>query len=51
MTLARTPCHGAVGLGGEGQGEALALSAHGSAFFTVPEGPHPAIRRYSAARR
>jgi hypothetical protein len=50
-TLARTPCRGTAGLGGEGQGEALALSAHGSAFFTVPEGSHPAIRRYSAARR
>ena len=35
----------------EGQGEALALTAHGTAFFTVPEGADPAIRRYAAARR
>jgi hypothetical protein len=50
-TLKRAPCRGAPGLGDEGQGEALALSAHGGAFFTVPEGADPAIRRYAAARR
>jgi len=50
-TLKRAPCRGTVGLGDEGQGEALALSAHGGAFFTVPEGTGSAIRRYAAARR
>jgi hypothetical protein len=50
-TLKRAPCRGTLGLGDEGQGEALALSAHGGAFFTVPEGAEPAIRRYAAARR
>jgi hypothetical protein len=50
-TLKRGPCRGALGLGDEGQGEALALTAHGGALFTVPEGADPAIRRYAAARR
>ena len=31
----------------EGQGEALALTRHGGAFYTVPEGGQPPIRRYS----
>ena len=30
----------------EGQGEALALSRDGRAFYTVPEGARPALRRY-----
>ena len=30
----------------EGQGEALALTRDGRAFFTVPEGLGAAIRRY-----
>ena len=47
-TLRRRPCRGRVDLGGEGQGEALALSRGGSAFFTVPEGAGAAIRRYVA---
>jgi hypothetical protein len=50
-TLRRAPCRGTLGLGDEGQGEALALTAHGTAFLTVPEGADPAIRRYAAARR
>jgi hypothetical protein len=50
-TLRRAPCRGTLGLGDEGQGEALALSAHGAAFLTVPEGTGAAVRRYAAARR
>ena len=34
----------------EGQGEALALTRDGRAFFTVPEGLHAAIRRYVPVR-
>jgi hypothetical protein len=49
--LARRPCSPRVDLFAEGQGEALALSAHGGAFYTVPEGRDPAIRRYAPARR
>jgi hypothetical protein len=30
----------------EGQGEALALNRDGTAFYTVPEGPNPRLRRY-----
>jgi hypothetical protein len=52
VSLARTivdgrRCTGQVGLGGEGQGEALALDAHGRSFYTVPEGAAPALRRYT----
>lgn len=50
-TLRRAPCRGEVSLGGEGQGEALALSRDGRGFWTVPEGGNPPIRRYRAARR
>jgi hypothetical protein len=50
-TLRETPCRGDTDLGGEGQGEALALTAHGTGFATVPEGRHPALRRYAAPRR
>jgi hypothetical protein len=32
---------------GEGQGEALGLTRDGGAFYTVPEGRRPAIRRYA----
>jgi hypothetical protein len=46
--LRRTPCAGRVSLAGEGQGEALALTADGRAFLTVPEGGNPVIRRYAA---
>jgi hypothetical protein len=50
-TLRRVPCRGRVSLGGEGQGEALALGRDGRAFFTVPEGGGAAIRRYASRRR
>jgi hypothetical protein len=49
--LNRTPCLAPVNLIAEGQGEALALSRDGRAFYTVPEGPNPALRRYQASRR
>lgn len=45
--LRRKPCTAGAPLFGEGQGEALALAADGRAFYTVPEGPTPAIRRYA----
>ena len=34
----------------EGQGEALALTRDGGAFYTVPEGEHATIRRYAPVR-
>lgn len=40
------PCTSRADLFAEGQGEALALTADGRAFYTVPEGLQPAIRRY-----
>jgi hypothetical protein len=49
--LKRKPCLAPVNLIAEGQGEALALSRNGRAFYTVPEGPDPALRRYQASRR
>jgi len=45
--LRRRPCSPPNDLLVEGQGEALALSRDGRAFLTVPEGPSPAIRRYT----
>jgi len=30
----------------EGQGESLALARNGRAFYTIPEGPNPVLRRY-----
>ena len=45
--LRRKPCTAGAPLFGEGQGEALALAADGRAFYTVPEGPSPPIRRYA----
>jgi hypothetical protein len=48
QALRRRPCSPRNDLFAEGQGEALALSAHGRSFFTVPEGARPAIRRYTA---
>jgi hypothetical protein len=45
--LRRRPCTAGALLIGEGQGEALALGAHGRAFYTVPEGAQPEIRRYA----
>jgi hypothetical protein len=47
--LARRPCVARADLLVEGQGEALALSRAGDAFYTVPEGARPAIRRYVPA--
>jgi hypothetical protein len=49
--LRRRPCSPRAGLFAEGQGEALALTARGGAFYTVPEGPRPALRRYAPAGR
>jgi hypothetical protein len=45
--LRRKPCRAGAPLFAEGQGEALALAADGRSFYTVPEGVHPAIRRYA----
>ena len=47
--LRRRPCIADAGLLGEGQGETIALTADGRAFFTVPEGPRPALRRYASS--
>ena len=44
--LRRRPCVVDAGLLGEGQGETLALTPDGGAFYTVPEGPRPLLRRY-----
>jgi hypothetical protein len=46
--LRRRPCAVAADLGQEGQGEALALTTDARAFFTVPEGRRPALRRYES---
>lgn len=48
--LDRAPCAARADLAGEGQGEALALTPDGRAFFTVPEGRRPALRRYAPGR-
>ena len=45
--LRREPCVAATGLLAEGQGETLALTRDGRAFYTVPEGPNPPLRRYA----
>ncbi len=47
--LRRRSCSPRTDLFVEGQGEALALSAHGRSFYTVPEGARPALRRYAAS--
>jgi hypothetical protein len=47
--LRRRPCTAPADLFAEGQGESLALTAHGGAFYTVPEGSRPEIRRYAPA--
>ncbi len=44
--LKRKPCHVPADLSREGQGEALALTRNGRAFYTVPEGATPRLRRY-----
>jgi hypothetical protein len=49
--LRRKPCVAATGLFAEGQGETLALTRDGRAFYTVPEGPNPPLRRYASATR
>ena len=48
--LRRRPCAPRAALLGEGQGEAIALTRDGRAFYTVPEGPRPAVRRYARPR-
>ncbi len=47
--LRRKPCTVKAGLIAEGQGEALGLTRDGRAFYTVPEGAEPALRRYDAS--
>ena len=49
--LRRRPCDADADLLREGQGEALALTAGGRAFLTVPEGRRPALRRYESIAR
>jgi hypothetical protein len=44
--LKRDPCVAGANLLREGQGESLALTRDGRAFYTVPEGPNPPLRRY-----
>ena len=45
--LRRAPCTAGARLIDEGQGEALALTRNGRAFFTVPEGAGAPLRRYA----
>jgi len=47
--LRRRPCDAGADLLREGQGEALALTADGRAFYTVPEGARPELRRYESS--
>lgn len=42
----RDPCIVGAELLDEGQGETLALSRDGRAFYTIPEGANPTLRRY-----
>ena len=44
--LKREPCIVKANLIQEGQGEAIALSPDGRAFYTIPEGADPVLRRY-----
>jgi hypothetical protein len=44
--LERAPCLVKANLIKEGQGETLALSPDGRAFYTIPEGANPPLRRY-----
>ncbi|MEA2189283.1 MAG: hypothetical protein QOK16_4294 [Solirubrobacteraceae bacterium] len=46
--LKRRPCSAHANLLREGQGEAIALTHDGRAFYTVPEGRAPVIRRYQS---
>ena len=45
--LKRKPCTAGADLLAEGQGESLALTRDGRAFYTVPEGPRPTLRSYA----
>jgi hypothetical protein len=45
--LIRAPCVADAALLDEGQGESLALTRDGRAFYTVPEGSRPLLRRYA----
>ena len=47
--LRRRPCVADADLLREGQGEALALTRDGRAFYTVPEGPRPQLRRFESS--
>jgi len=49
--LRRRACAAHADLLVEGQGEAVALTADGRAFYTVPEGEHPSIRRWAPDKR
>jgi len=44
--LEREPCVVKANLIAEGQGETIALSPDGRAFYTIPEGVNPVLRRY-----
>jgi hypothetical protein len=46
QALKRKPCTAGADLLREGQGESLALTRDGRAFYTLPEGPQPVLRRY-----
>ncbi|MBW3609073.1 MAG: hypothetical protein KY463_12100 [Actinobacteria bacterium] len=46
--LRRRPCVADADLLREGQGETLALTRDGRAFYTIPEGPTPPVRRYES---
>ena len=48
--LRRAPCAAGTDLIAEGQGEALALTRNGRAFYTVPEGAGAPLRRYAPER-
>jgi hypothetical protein len=45
--MRRPPCAAPADLLVDGQGEALGLTSDGTAFYTVPEGERPALRRYA----
>ena len=47
--LRRRPCVADADLLREGQGETLALTRDGRAFYTVPEGLRPTLRRYGSS--
>ncbi len=49
-TLRRRACTANADLLVEGQSEAIALTANGRAFYTVPEGSEPPIRRWGQAK-